>query len=62
MMEKLPFSTTVHDLSNSGLKKLSEPLLLQFILLEILVTETDTGQLQWASSRVMLEFELEWRW
>lgn len=60
-MEKLPFSATVHDLSNHGLKTTPE-FLLQFILPEILVTETDTGQLQWASSRVMLEFELEWGW
>lgn len=61
-MEKLPFSTTVHDLSNHGLKTTPEFLLLQFILPEILVPETDTGQLQWASSRVMLEFELECGW
>jgi hypothetical protein len=45
-MEKLPFSTTVHDLSNHGLKTTPESLLLQLILPEILVTETNN----WAAT------------
>lgn len=60
-MEKLLFSTIVHGLSNHGLKTLPG-LFLQFMLPEILVTETDTGQLQWTSSRAIVEFEPEWEW
>ena len=45
-MEKLPFSTTVHDLSTHGLKTTPESLLLQLILPEILVTETNN----WAAT------------